>query len=69
MDDCELCVRLVSVGDKGSWGPGEFEGDRSGGVADGVSVSTFTRGDSQPADERPPTDEIDCMEAVGEGEE
>lgn len=52
---------VVSEGDKGSGCPGElYPGDNGGGgVAEGVSVSTLTRGDSEPNEERPPTEDID----------
>lgn len=68
MGESEL---LVSVGDIGSCCSIELEpGDKGGGgVADGVSVSTLTRGDSLPSEDLPPTEDIDCMEAVGEGDE
>uniref|UniRef100_A0A1A9X283 Uncharacterized protein n=1 Tax=Glossina brevipalpis TaxID=37001 RepID=A0A1A9X283_9MUSC len=61
LGDCELV--LVSVGDKGSCANDELTGVKGG---EGVSVSTFKRGDSLPGDERPPTDEIDCIESDGE---
>lgn len=57
-------VILVSV----SEGTGEALVD-NGGVADGVSVSTFTRGLSLPNELRPPILDMDCMEGVGDGDE
>lgn len=57
-------VALVSV----SEGTGEALAE-SGGVAEGVSVSTFTRGLSLPTELRTPILEMDCMDGVGEGEE
>lgn len=72
MGDSDFAVWLASLGDKGSAAAGDCDGvmlsGSGSGVTEGVSVSTFTLGDSLYCDDLPPTEDIDCMEPEGEGE-